>query len=137
MPKNVNAVAQVEEWFDYFKRRTDRDVLSASLLTLATATVGGRGLPAPPQGRLLTVAEVAEQLNVSKRTIYQLCESGRLPSQRIGPTGRGVVRIDPDDLRRARHELAKEAERTADNRRPATLADFDRHRPKSRRLKKD
>jgi len=33
---------------------------------------------------LLTVAEVAEQLNVSRGTIYNLCATGELPHRRVG-----------------------------------------------------
>jgi len=33
---------------------------------------------------LLTVAEVAEELRVSKMTVYRLCHSGDLASVRVG-----------------------------------------------------
>jgi excisionase family DNA binding protein len=43
---------------------------------------------------LLTLAEVAEQLRVSVRTVRRLAVSGALPLVRLG----GAVRIDPSDL---------------------------------------
>lgn len=46
-------------------------------------------IPAP---RLLKVAEVAELLGVSRRTIYKWARSGVLPSVKIG----GVLRFKPD-----------------------------------------
>ena len=39
----------------------------------------------------MTVAEVAEALGFSKATIYSLCESGDLPSFRIGNSIRLVA----------------------------------------------
>jgi excisionase family DNA binding protein len=44
--------------------------------------------------RLLTVAEAAEQYNVSKRTLYRMIESEQLPVSRA----RGAIRIKPADL---------------------------------------
>ncbi|OIQ92109.1 helix-turn-helix domain protein [mine drainage metagenome] len=45
---------------------------------------------------LLTAAEVAKQLAVSQRFIYDLAARGDLPSIRMG----GAVRFDPKDLER-------------------------------------
>ncbi len=47
--------------------------------------------------RLLTVPEAAERLNVSRGTIYHLCESGDLPHRRVG-VGRGRIRFTEEDL---------------------------------------
>jgi excisionase family DNA binding protein len=44
--------------------------------------------------RMLTVAEVATQLNVSPATVYALIHGGELPHRRI----RGQFRVDPDRL---------------------------------------
>lgn len=44
--------------------------------------------------RLLTAAEVAELLRVSKNTVYRLARSNRLPWVRIGES----VRFRPDDV---------------------------------------
>jgi excisionase family DNA binding protein len=45
----------------------------------------------------LSVAEAADRLGVSPRTLYRLCAEGRLPHQHLG-TGRGTIRIRPEDL---------------------------------------
>jgi excisionase family DNA binding protein len=42
--------------------------------------------------KLMTVAEVAERLQVSKWTVYRLAESGALPAVRLVP---GRLRFDP------------------------------------------
>ena len=36
------------------------------------------------KGKFLTVAEVAEIMRVSKRTVYRLVHSGELPAVRVG-----------------------------------------------------
>jgi len=46
---------------------------------------------------LLTIAEVAEWLRVSRTTVYQLVDSGVLVAHRIG-AGRGALRVSEDDL---------------------------------------
>lgn len=48
-------------------------------------------------GDWLTVKQAADRLNVSARTVYDLCEMGRLRCQRVG-IGRGTIRIRPADL---------------------------------------
>ena len=45
--------------------------------------------------QLLTVAEAAEQLNVSVRLVYRLVSNGDLVSYRIG---QGAIRIRHEDL---------------------------------------
>ena len=47
----------------------------------------------------LTVVQAATLAGVGKRTIYKLCEDGRLPHHRVG-TGRGTIRVKRDDLDR-------------------------------------
>jgi excisionase family DNA binding protein len=47
----------------------------------------------------LTVVQAAALAGVGKRTIYKLCEDGRLPHHRVG-TGRGTIRIKRRDLDR-------------------------------------
>jgi excisionase family DNA binding protein len=44
--------------------------------------------------KLLTLAEVAEQLRVSKNTAYALCRNGNIPSRKVGRQWR----ILQDDL---------------------------------------
>jgi excisionase family DNA binding protein len=46
------------------------------------------------RGRLLRVAEVAEQLGVSTATVYNLCAAGQLPHVRITDS----IRIRPAEL---------------------------------------
>ena len=46
------------------------------------------------RGRLLRVAEVAEQLGICAATVYRLCERGELPHVRIVNS----IRIRPADL---------------------------------------
>jgi excisionase family DNA binding protein len=48
-----------------------------------------------PAKSLLTVAQVAEQTNLSVRTIHRYIESGRLRAFKLAPR---VIRIDPDDV---------------------------------------
>jgi excisionase family DNA binding protein len=49
--------------------------------------------------RLLTVAEVAELLRLSRATVYKLCDSGELPHLRISNSIRvalgEVLRLSP------------------------------------------
>jgi excisionase family DNA binding protein len=52
-----------------------------------------------PQRELLTVAETAQRLHVSVRTVRRLIARGDLVAVQLG--GRGApVRIDPDELDR-------------------------------------
>ena len=57
-----------------------------------TARTGSRG-----PDRLLRVKEAAEQLAVSPKAVYRLCESGALAHHRFG-VGRGTIRIRQRDL---------------------------------------
>lgn len=52
----------------------------------------------PADHRMLTIAQAAERLSVSPRTIRRLIGAGRLPAARIGVGGR-LVRIHPHDVR--------------------------------------
>ncbi len=47
---------------------------------------------------MLTVAEAAERLRVSRSTVYALAASGKLKCCRIG-MGRGVLRFTEDQIR--------------------------------------
>lgn len=53
----------------------------------------------PSNHSLLTVAQVAEQLNLAERTIYALCQSGEIECRRLGPK-RGAIRISQQALNR-------------------------------------
>lgn len=66
----------------------------------AKADVVPRVAAAPPERKgarcLLTVAEAAERLSVSEKTIRRLIETKQLPVIRVGCS----VRIEPGDLER-------------------------------------
>ena len=59
----------------------------------AQISVGRRHGPRQPFGRLRTIDETAEILNVSSRTVRRLIDSGTLPVHRFG---RSVRISDPD-----------------------------------------
>lgn len=46
---------------------------------------------------LLTVKDVAERLNVSVSTVYEILQSGLLPCVKVGLRG-GAIRVSEDDL---------------------------------------
>lgn len=46
---------------------------------------------------MLSVKQVAEQLNLSRQCVYALIESGLLPVHRFG-VGRGTIRVSEADL---------------------------------------
>lgn len=48
--------------------------------------------------RLLTVAEVAERLQLHPGTVYRLVESGQLPAIKLGSGRMAPIRIDPREL---------------------------------------
>ena len=73
----------VGEYNEYLKL-TDGDKAAAASLTLAAVMLEGRSeAPAQP-AMALTVAEAARRLRVSRCTVYQMCQSGRLRSFRPG-----------------------------------------------------
>ena len=72
--------------------------LDEARLFLAEALAACKATQARPEkADWLTVKQAAERLNVSPRTIYDLCEMGRLRCKRVGK-GRGTIRILPVDL---------------------------------------
>ena len=46
---------------------------------------------------MLTVKQVAEQLNIAPHSVYQLIQSGKIPVHRFG-AGRGTIRVSQVDL---------------------------------------
>ncbi len=52
---------------------------------------------------LLTVAELAKRLRISRPTAYRLIASGRLRAYRVGPTDTGALRVDVRELDRLIH----------------------------------
>lgn len=57
------------------------------------------------RSRLLTPAEVAEQLRVSAMTVYRLIKAGELPAARIGKS----YRIREDDVDTYLHDRFSDA----------------------------
>jgi excisionase family DNA binding protein len=51
---------------------------------------------APP--RLLTTDEVAERLQVNRKTVYRLIWAGQLPAVKLASRGRGALRVREDEL---------------------------------------
>jgi excisionase family DNA binding protein len=53
------------------------------------------------QSRYYTLPEVAERLNVSRRTVYRWIQAGELSAHKLGPDRPGVEwRIGEEDLER-------------------------------------
>ena len=50
--------------------------------------------------QLLTVAELAKRLRISRPTAYRLVGSGRLRAYRVGPSSTGAIRVDVRELER-------------------------------------
>ncbi len=50
--------------------------------------------------QLLTVAELAKRLRISRPTAYRLIGSGRLRAYRVGPSDTGALRVDVRELDR-------------------------------------
>jgi excisionase family DNA binding protein len=78
--------AAVNILYAEYLEHTGGDKAAAASLTLA-ATMAETGGKTPPTA--LTVAEAAHRLGVSRQTVYQMCQSGRLRSFRPG-TGRSL-----------------------------------------------
>ena len=88
-------------------RQIPTEILTAAVALLQPFSPGltGEGLTealkqggvvsAPHLERPLTVAEAAEFLSVSCKTIRRYCKSGRLRAKKVGPS----PRIDPESLR--------------------------------------
>ena len=69
--------------------------LTTEQLVATTPTLADLAVLYGGRGRLLKIAEVAEQLGVCAATVYRLCETGELPHFRIVNS----IRIRPDDLK--------------------------------------
>ncbi len=50
--------------------------------------------------QLLTVAELAKRLRISRPTAYRLIGSGRVRAYRVGATDAGALRVDVRELER-------------------------------------
>jgi excisionase family DNA binding protein len=99
-------LASVFDRFQHFHALTDGDSTASAVLVLAEAI---RGPDATSEScRLLSIEEVAQELRVSPSTVRNLIDVGKLAAQRIG-TGRGRIRIRPDELERFQLEAEREA----------------------------
>jgi len=67
--------------YEFFRKKTSDDTLGA-LLTIAHGML--RGDPPHEQEMLLTVTEVAQLLQISQDTVYNLIHTGELPHCRFG-----------------------------------------------------
>ncbi|HWB08636.1 MAG TPA: helix-turn-helix domain-containing protein [Pirellulales bacterium] len=65
--------------------------------------------PVPMPDAPLTVPEAARILKVSPDMVYSLCASGELRHTRLGK-GKGIIRIDPSDLKGCRQHCTRQAE---------------------------
>lgn len=86
------------ELFDACLDVTGGDRAAAAMLTLAETLSSPKapGQPAASKNEL-TVAEAAERLRCSTKTVYDLCREGRLPHRRLGAS-HGRIRIRAGDL---------------------------------------
>ena len=62
--------------------------MSLAVNTQTQTVPSGGAAPAAtglrPDGRLLTVSEVADLLRINKSTVYRMAKQGRLPATRVG-----------------------------------------------------
>lgn len=49
------------------------------------------------EDKLLTVGQVADWLSISKSSVYQMVEAGKLPVIRLG-SGKGTIRFEQGDI---------------------------------------
>ena len=92
--------AAVNTLYAEYLDHTGGDKAAAASLTLAAvmAETGGK----TPPSTALTVAEAARRMNVTRQTVYQMCQSGRLRSFRPG-TGR-ALRIPLEAIEQCENE---------------------------------
>lgn len=90
--------AAVNALYAEYLEHTGGDKAAAASLALA-AVLTEANAP-PPAGQSLTVKEAAVQLHVSPSCIYELCESGRLSSFKVGR----VLRIHPEAIEEYRRQ---------------------------------
>jgi len=74
--------AAVNALYAEYLEHTGGDKAAAASLALA-AMIAESGGKTPPSSAL-TVAEAARRLNVTRQTVYEMCQSGRLRSFRAG-----------------------------------------------------
>ena len=89
----------IESTYKHFLELTGGPT-AAALLTLAEALT-------QPEKAALTAKEAAKAIGVSVDAIYDLCKSGKLRHQRLGPR---TIRIRPEDLANLKEDTAQGSE---------------------------
>ena len=108
----------VSEYNEYLKL-TGGDKAAAASLALAAALRECQPTGATePADRALTVAEAADRLNVSTKTVYDLVNRGELSHHRVG--GR-TIRFVPADIKEYQRQTAESAHRCSAEARPHRL----------------
>ena len=90
-------ITQVESTYNHFLALTG-EPNAAAALTQCVYLQGEQSATNAP----LSVADAARALGVSSRTVYDLCESGKLRHSRIG-RGRGTIRITREAIAELQH----------------------------------
>jgi excisionase family DNA binding protein len=86
----------IESTYNDFLKLTGEPI-AAAMLTLAQV------IEHKPESVAMSVKQAAKTMGVSEKTIYRLCEEGRLRHQKVGR----AVRILPEDLQTTQAEQAK------------------------------
>ena len=102
----AGGLGSVFDRFRHFQALTDGHATASAVLVLAETI---RTPDASSESsRLFSIKEVARRLSVSPTTVHNLIDVGKLAALRIG-TGRGRLRIRPDDLESFQREAEREA----------------------------
>jgi excisionase family DNA binding protein len=84
-PDQVRIKTETRKLFDECLELTKGDASAAAHLVLADALLSPPTEPSPLfQSETLTAAEAAEELNLHRQTIYEMCRTGELESYRFG-----------------------------------------------------
>jgi excisionase family DNA binding protein len=99
--------AAVNSLYAEYLEHTGGDKAAAASLALAAVLVENGGTTPPLTGTTppltaLTVAQAAKRLAVTQKTIYGMCQDGRLRSFRVGR----AVRVPAEEIARMENEIA-------------------------------
>jgi excisionase family DNA binding protein len=83
-----------------YLEHTGGDKAAAASLALAAVLVENGSTPPLPTA--LTVAQTAKRLGVTRKTIYEMCQGGRLRSFRLGR----VLRVPAEEIARVENKSA-------------------------------
>ncbi|MGA2035806.1 MAG: helix-turn-helix domain-containing protein [Thermoguttaceae bacterium] len=110
---------QVASEYNEYLKLTGGDRVAAASLALAAALREFQPTGATePADRALTVAEAADLLNISTKTVYDLVNRGELSHHRVG--GR-TIRFLRADIREYQRQKAEAARRCSAEARPDRL----------------